>query len=178
MKFRETKVAGAYVIDVNRIEDDRGFFGRVWCSQEFADQKLNPRIEQINVGFSPKQGTLRGMHYQVAPFLEVKVIRCTRGAVYDVVVDLRAGSSTFGKWDAAELTQDNHSMMYVPEGCAHGYMTLTPDAEIYYLASEVYSREAARGIRYNDPAFGVEWPTAVNVISEADLNWPNFDPKD
>ena len=176
MKFRETKVAGAYVIDVDRISDDRGFFGRIWCSKEFGDQSLTRRIEQINVGFSPKQGTLRGMHYQVAPFLEVKVVRCTRGAVYDVVVDLRSESPTFGKWDAAELTQDNLSMMYVPEGCAHGYLTLTPDSEIYYIASEVYAPDQARGIRYDDPMFGVEWPAPVTVISDGDRNWPDFQP--
>lgn len=174
MKFRETKVSGAYVIDVHRIEDDRGFFGRLWCSEELAGQNLNPRIAQINVGFSPAQGTLRGMHFQVAPFLEVKIVRCTRGAVYDVVVDLRPESPTYLKWDAAELTEDNRSMMYVPEGCAHGYLTLTPDSEIYYIASEVYSPDSAKGVRFDDPAFGIEWPAPVKVISDGDRNWPDY----
>ena len=176
MKFQETAVAGAYLLDVQRIEDERGFFGRLWCSKELAEMKLNPVIEQINVGFSPKEGTLRGMHYQVAPFEEVKVVRCTRGAVFDVVVDLRKGSPTYLAWAGAELSADNHRMLYVPEGCAHGYLTLSPNSEIYYLTSEVYSREASRGIRYDDPAIGIAWPADVSVISEADMNWPSCKP--
>ena len=148
MKFRKTPVDGAYVIDVDKIGDSRGFFGRLWCEREIAEQGLLPRIRQCNVGFSPRSGTLRGLHYQRAPHQEVKIVRCTRGSVFDVVVDLRPESATYCRWYGVELTPDNTSMLYVPEGCATGYLTLQDDSEIYYLTSEFYAPDFATGVRF------------------------------
>ncbi|MEN7342624.1 MAG: dTDP-4-dehydrorhamnose 3,5-epimerase [Pseudomonadota bacterium] len=175
MKFTETSVDGAYLIDVNRIGDERGYFGRLWCEREMAEQGLVSDIKQSNVGFSPLKGTLRGLHYQTAPHQEVKIVRCTRGAVFDVVVDLRRESPTFKRWHGVELNPDNGTMLYVPEGCATGYLTLAPDSEIYYHASEFYAPENATGVRWDDPAFGIEWPETPVVMSENDTGWKNFE---
>ncbi|NNF16057.1 MAG: dTDP-4-dehydrorhamnose 3,5-epimerase [Gammaproteobacteria bacterium] len=175
MKFTETTVSGAYLIEVNRIGDERGFFGRLWCEKEMQEMGLIADIKQINVGFSPQQGTLRGLHYQQHPHREVKIVRCTRGAVYDVVLDLRPDSTTYKQWHGVELNADNGAMLYVPEGCATGYLTLCDNAEIYYLTSEFYSPDAATGVRYDDPAFGIAWPAAASVVSENDQTWENFD---
>jgi dTDP-4-dehydrorhamnose 3,5-epimerase len=174
VQFTATPLSGAFLIDLKKITDERGFFSRAWCRDTLSAQGLNPNATQLNVGFSHRKGTLRGMHYQKAPHAEVKIVRCTRGAVFDVIVDLRADSATRGKWFGAELTQDNHRQLYVPEGFAHGYQTLTDDAEIYYLTTHVYAAAAASGVRYDDPAFGIEWPLAVSVISEPDRKWPDF----
>jgi dTDP-4-dehydrorhamnose 3,5-epimerase len=174
MQFTPTGVDGAWLIDVRRIGDERGFFGRLWCEKEMAEHGLVARICQSNVGFSPLAGTLRGLHYQRPPHEEVKIVRCTRGAVFDVVVDLRPASPTFRKWFGTELTQDNRSMLYVPEGCATGYLTLTPDAEIYYNTSALYAPGHATGVRHDDPAFGIEWPGEARVLSDADRSWPDF----
>nr|WP_297403603.1 dTDP-4-dehydrorhamnose 3,5-epimerase family protein [uncultured Marinobacter sp.] len=174
MIFTETSVAGAYVIDVKRIGDDRGFFGRLWCEKEMADMGLVSVIRQSNIGVSPQAGTLRGLHYQTPPHQEVKIIRCPRGAIYDVVVDLRPESRTFRQWFAVELTAGNSRMLYVPEGCATGYQTLVDDTEIYYHTSELYHPECATGVRYNDPAFGIEWPLQVTAISDNDTGWQDF----
>jgi dTDP-4-dehydrorhamnose 3,5-epimerase len=174
MKFTETPVTGAYVIDVNRIGDSRGFFGRLWCEKELLDQGLVPHIRQSNIGFSPQKGTLRGLHYQKPPHQEVKIVRCTRGSVFDVVVDLRSDSPTFRKWFGIELNPDNASMLYVPEGCATGYLTLSDDTEIYYNTSAMYAPDSATGIRYDDVAFGIEWPGEVTVLSDNDKDWPDF----
>jgi len=174
MQFLETKLPGVYLIELQKIRDDRGYFARTWCREEFAAQGLNTGIVQMNAGVSYRKGTLRGMHYQLAPYGEVKIIRCNRGAFFDVIVDLRPQSPTFCQWIGAELSEENGTMIYAPEGCAHGYQTLVDNTEMQYLATQVYQRDYARGVRYNDPAFGIKWPLEVTVISEADRNWPDF----
>jgi dTDP-4-dehydrorhamnose 3,5-epimerase len=174
MIFTETELSGAMIIDIEPRRDDRGFFARAWCRQEFESNHLNPNIAQINVAFSHQQGTLRGMHYQCAPFAEVKLVYCTRGAIYDVIIDLRADSPTHKQWIGVELTQDNHRMLYAPEGFAHGYITLTDNAEVCYQTSQFYSREHATGVRYNDPAFAIAWPIQVNVMSGQDQSWSDY----
>jgi len=170
----ETELAGAYVLEVERREDDRGFFARVWCADELAAAGLDPRISQINVGFNLRRGTLRGLHFQRAPHAEVKLVRCTAGAVYDVIVDLRPESPTHRRWVGVELTAENHRQLYVPAGFAHGYQTLTDSAEISYLTSVPYAPESATGVRFDDPAFGIGWPEPVTVISDADRAWPDY----
>ena len=177
MEFVETALKGAYLVRPRRIEDDRGFFARAWCRDEFAGHLLNPSIAQLNVAFSRRKGTLRGLHHQHEPHAEAKLVRCTRGAVYDVIVDLRADSPTRGQWFGAELTADNGTMLYVPEGFAHGYQTLADDTEIYYLTSVPYAPEAASGVRYDDEGFGIKWPLPVAVISHADRTWPDYRPQ-
>jgi len=174
MIFTASIIHGAFFIDLEPREDHRGFFARSWCQKEFEEHGLNPGAVQINVGFSGVKGTVRGMHYQAAPYEEVKVARCTMGAIYDVIIDLRPGSTTYKRWDAVELTADNRRMLYVPEGCAHGYQTLTDNAEMYYLTSRFYVAEHARGVRYDDPSFHVEWPLPVARISDGDLAWPDY----
>lgn len=174
MEFIETELKGAFLVRLKRIEDARGYFARGWCREEFAQHGLITGMVQLNVGFSHKRGTMRGMHYQVAPHAEAKFVRCTRGAIYDVIVDLRPDSPTRGRWVGAELTADNGTMLYAPEGFAHGYQTLTEDAEMYYLTTAFYASGSARGIRYNDPTFQINWPLAVTVISEADQKWPDY----
>jgi dTDP-4-dehydrorhamnose 3,5-epimerase len=174
MTFTELKLKGAYAIDLERKEDPRGFFARSWCRTEFGDHGLCEEFVQINVGFSTKMGTLRGMHYQTAPHQEVKVVRCTMGAIYDVIIDLRPESPTFKQWTGVELNSGNHRMLYVPEGFAHGYQTLADNTEINYQTSRFYAPESARGNRYDDPAFGIEWPLAVSSISDPDRSWPEF----
>lgn len=175
MLFTPTPIPSAYIVDVEKRADDRGFFARGWCAREFGEHGLVTNFVQGNIGSSAKRGTLRGMHYQVVPHEEAKLIRCTRGAVWDVVLDVRRESPTFGQSFGAELTADNHRMLYVPPGCAHGYQALTDDAEVFYLVSAFYAPEAERGIRYDDPAFNIEWPLDVTVISEKDGSWPLFD---
>ena len=174
MQFTATSLPGAWLIDLKKINDDRGFFARAWCRDTLIKQGLNPHATQLNVGFSHRVGTLRGMHYQKAPHAEVKIVRCTRGAVFDVIVDLRADSPTRGKWFGVELSQENLTQLYVPEGFAHGYQTLTDNAEIYYMTTQVYAAGSASGVRYDDPAFGIHWPLPVAVISEPDRKWPDF----
>jgi dTDP-4-dehydrorhamnose 3,5-epimerase len=174
MKFIETGLAGAYVIEPEPKADHRGFFGRIWCEDELAAMGLETNIVQSNVGFSHRKGTLRGLHYQVAPHAEVKIVRCTRGSVYDVIVDLRPASPTFRQWFGVELSATNHRMMYVPEGFATGYLTLEDDSEIYYHTSHRFRPESAFGVRFDDPEFGIEWPGAVEVISDQDRNWSDF----
>lgn len=174
MDFVETPLAGAFQVRMKRIEDHRGFFARGFCRDEFAQHGLNGDMVQLNVGFSHKRGTLRGLHFQVAPHAEAKFVRCTRGAIYDVIVDLRPDSPTHGKWFGTELTQANDAMLYVPEGFAHGYQTLTDEAEMYYMTTAAYAAAAAKGIRYDDTAFGITWPLEITVISDADRNWPDY----
>jgi dTDP-4-dehydrorhamnose 3,5-epimerase len=175
MTFTETTLEGAFVIDLERIEDARGFFARAWCAREFQDHKLTNRVAQCNLAFNKQKWTLRGMHYQVAPHEEAKVIRCTRGAIFDVIIDLRQGSPTYKKWFGVELTSENRKALYVPEGFAHGYQTLEDDTEVFYLVSEFYTSEAERGVRWNDPAFGIEWPEMEHVeISNKDQTWPDY----
>jgi dTDP-4-dehydrorhamnose 3,5-epimerase len=154
--------------------DERGFFARSWCQKEFEIHGLNSTLVQCSVSFNIRKGTLRGMHYQAAPHPEAKVVRCTRGAIYDVVVDLRPQSRTFKSWISAVLTAENRKMIYAPEGCAHGFLTLEDETEVFYQISEVYNAESARGVRWDDPAFRIAWPGRVEVISERDRTYPNF----
>jgi dTDP-4-dehydrorhamnose 3,5-epimerase len=174
MLFRETVLKGAYVVEPERIVDERGFFSRTWCRSEFETHGLNSNLVQCNVSYNVKMGTLRGMHYQVSPRAETKLVRCTAGAIYDVIVDLRPGSGTFKRWTGVELNADNRCMLYIPEGFAHGFLTLSDDAEVFYQMSEYYSAEHARSVRWNDPAFGIQWPGEVLVISDRDRSYPDF----
>jgi dTDP-4-dehydrorhamnose 3,5-epimerase len=174
MKFTEGPIKGAYNIDVNRIGDERGYFGRLWCQNEFEELGLRAHIRQSNIGANKRVGTLRGLHYQTPPHLEAKIVRCSRGGMFDVIVDLRPESSTFKQWFGMELTEENATMLYVPEGCATGYQTLVDDTEMYYHATEFYHPESATGVRFDDPAFGIQWPAEITEMSDNDINWPNF----
>jgi dTDP-4-dehydrorhamnose 3,5-epimerase len=174
MIFTRTAIAGVCIIDPERLEDDRGFFARVWCRREFEAQGLNPGLVQCSISFNRKQGTLRGMHYQAPPHAEARLVRCTSGAIFDVIVDLRPDSKTFRQWISVELSADNHRMLYIPEGLAHGFMTLRDNTEVFYQMSEYYAAESARGVRWNDPAFGIRWPANIVVMSERDRNYPDF----
>lgn len=174
MEFHETPVAGVYLVRQQRCTDERGYFARVWCAQQFRDQGLEPNVCQCNVGFSRKSGTLRGIHFQQPPHAEVKLVRCTAGAIYDVALDLRPESPTFLEWYGVELNPIEGQMLYIPEGCAHGYQTLADDTEILYQTSKAYVSDAASGVRYDDPAFEIQWPLCPTMISEADRNWPAF----
>jgi len=174
MEFTETRLKGAFLVRLKKIEDHRGFFARGWCQEEFAKHGLNPNMLQMNVGFSHKKGTVRGLHYQEKPHEEAKFVRCTLGAIFDVVVDLRPESPTRGQWFGAELTGENATMLYAPEGFAHGYQTLADDTEMNYMTTALYAAGAAKGVRYNDPAFGIPWPLPVSVISEQDQKWPDY----
>lgn len=175
MRFAEARLAGALVIDIEPREDERGFFARSWCEEEFRAQGLNPRLVQCNISHNKKRGTVRGMHYQVKPYEEAKLVRCTRGAIFDVIVDLRPTSPTFREWIGVELTADNHRMLYVPEGSAHGFQTLVDSTEVLYQMSEFYHPECARGVLWNDPVFGIEWPIRDGVtISPRDLQYGSF----
>lgn len=175
MKFLETAIPGVFEIHVEQHFDDRGFFARTWCQKKFQEHRLNPKLVQCSISFNTRKGTLRGMHYQVAPYEEMKLVRCTRGAIYDVVIDLRRDSSTFKKWVGANLTAENHSMLYVPERCAHGFLTLEDNSEVAYQMSEFYSPESGRGVRWNDPAFQIAWPGQIKVMSDRDRAYPDFE---
>jgi dTDP-4-dehydrorhamnose 3,5-epimerase len=172
--FTETKLKGAFIIDIERVEDGRGFFARTWCQREFEALNINSRLVQCNLSFNRYCGTLRGMHYQEIPYGEAKLIRCTRGRIYDVIIDLRPDSPTFTRWLAVELTADNSRMLYVPEQFAHGFQTLEDDSEVFYQMSEFYMPEYMRGVRWNDPAFSICWPPAERIISERDQKFPDF----
>jgi len=174
MRFTETKVKGAYLIDLEPREDNRGFFARAWCAREFEAHGLNPRVVQVNVAHNVKKALLRGLHYQRAPHAEAKTVRCTQGAVFDVVVDLRADSPTYKRWDGFDLTSDNRTMLHIPEGCAHGYQTLMNATDIEYLTSAFYAAESAGGVRFDDAAFAIDWPLPVSGISDADRSWPDY----
>ena len=176
MKFNPTPLRGAYTIELEKRGDERGFFARVFCENEFGKAKLNSKFVQVNDTLSEKRGTLRGMHYQLPPKAEVKIVRCVRGALWDVILDLRPDSPTFGKWFGAELSADNRLMMYVPRGFAHSMLTFTDDAEVIYLMGEFYSPEHERGVRWNDPKFKIAWPFDPIEISPKDAKWPDFDP--
>lgn len=174
MIFKETKLAGAFVIELEKHSDDRGFFARTYCEEEFEAHGLNPRVAQCNVSFNKKKGTLRGMHYQAAPFAEAKLVRCTAGAIHDVIIDLRPSSATFKQHFAVELTAGNHRMLYIPEDFAHGFQTLEDDTEVFYQMGQRYSAEHARGVRWNDPAFGITWPKGERIIIDRDQKYPDF----
>ena len=177
MKFHQTPLHGAYLIELEKRGDDRGFFARFFCEREFEKAGLVNKFVQVNNSLSGKAGTLRGMHYQLAPAAEVKVVRCVRGGLYDAILDLRPDSPTYGKSFGAELNAENRLMMYVPRGFAHAILTLTDDVEALYLVSEFYSPENERGIRWNDPHFSVQWPITPVEVSEKDGKWPYFDPE-
>ena len=174
MLFEEVGIAGAFLLTPERRSDERGYFARIHCEHELAERKLTGGICQINTAFSPRIGTLRGMHYQLAPHAEVKILRCVRGAVYDVIVDLRPTSQSFKTWYGVKLHADSGQMLYAPEGTAHGYLTLANDTELIYLTNKPYAPAAARGIHHADPAFAIVWPGAIQVVSEADRSWPPF----
>lgn len=174
MKFCETKLAGVFEVYPERLADERGFFARTWCQKEFQDHGLESRLAQCSISYNLKRGTLRGMHFQMPPFEEMKLVRCTQGAIYDVVLDLRPGSDTYKQWIAATLTSENRNMICVPKGCAHGFLTLEDNTEVSYQMSEVFDSASARGVRWNDPAFGIIWPQKVEVIAQRDRDYPDF----
>lgn len=174
MIFRETPLQGAYVLELEERSDERGFFARTFCANEFAEHGLKPTVAQANVSYNHQAGTMRGMHYQLPPAAETKLVRCTRGAIYDVIIDLRPESPSYLKHFGVELTEHNRHALYVPELFAHGYLTLTPDAEVVYQVGEFYTPGYERGIRYDDPAFGITWPVAITMTSAKDEFWPAF----
>jgi len=174
MNFCETKIRGAFEIHPEFLNDERGFFARTWCKREFEAQGLTSQLAQCNISYNKIKGTLRGMHYQEAPHAEEKLVRCTRGAIYDVVVDLRPDSPTFKEWAGVVLDPEKRNMLFVPTGCAHGFLTLEDEAEVLYQMSEFYNAGASRGVRWDDPAFQIAWPESVRVISERDRTYPDF----
>ncbi len=174
MIFNETKLKGAFIIELEKRDDERGFFARSFCTREFETHAINPRVVQCNISFNKKKGTLRGLHFQKDPYEETKLVRCTLGAICDVIVDLRSSSETFKQWVSVELTAHNGKMLYVPEGFAHGFQTLEDNTEIFYQMSEFYNPESASGVRWNDPAFGIQWPEDERAISEKDRQFPDF----
>jgi dTDP-4-dehydrorhamnose 3,5-epimerase len=175
MIFRETEISQVTEIFPEMKTDERGFFARAWCQREFEAQGLNPRLVQCNISFNERKGTLRGMHYQIGAHAEAKLVRCTHGSIYDVVLDLRTQSPTFKNWVAATLTAEKRNMLYVPEGCAHGFLTLDDETEVLYQMSQYYDADSGRGVRWNDPAFQIAWPAQVEVISERDRTYPDFE---
>lgn len=174
MTFTETKLKGAYVIAVEKLQDERGFFGRSFCINEFKAHGLNGNIVQTNISHNKKAATVRGLHMQKAPFEETKLVRCTRGAIYDVIVDMRSQSATFKQWIGVELTADNYTMLYVPEGFAHGYLTLEDNCEITYQVTQFYNAASEVAFKWDDPAFNIAWPIEPVIISERDKNHPLF----
>lgn len=176
MKFLPTPLGGAHVVELVPQQDERGYFARSFCGDEFARHGLKSAFTQCSISLNHRRGTLRGMHYQIMPHQEAKLVRCTRGRMQDVIVDLRAGSPSFKQWLAVELSADNGRMLYIPEGFAHGFLTLEDNTEVFYQISEVHRPESARGFRWNDPAFGIAWPAPVQVISDRDRDYPNFQP--
>ena len=174
MKFSPTQIAGAWLLSLEKRSDERGYFARMWCERELRDQGLNAAVSQINTGVSPRAGTLRGLHFQKAPHAEVKIVRCLRGEVFDVIVDLRPDSPTYRHWQGFTLAASGGEQLYIPEGCAHGYLTLAADTELMYFASVAYAPGSASGVRHDDPAFGIRWPRPIEVISTADQGWPDF----
>ncbi len=174
MLFTKTKLKEAHIIELEKIEDERGFFARTWDIEKFKNIGLNPKIVQCNMSLSKQKGIIRGMHYQLEPHQETKFVRCTKGAIYDVIIDLRKDSETFRQWLGVELTENNYRMLYVPEGFAHGFQTLESDTEVFYQVSEAYYPELERGVRWDDPAFEISWPLEEKIISKKDMSHPNF----
>ncbi|MCL2384679.1 MAG: dTDP-4-dehydrorhamnose 3,5-epimerase [Alphaproteobacteria bacterium] len=175
MRFFETRLDGARLIDLEPVGDDRGFFSRTFCVREFASQGLETNFVQHSLSHSAKSGTLRGMHFQTPPHGEVKLVECSKGAIWDVIIDIRRQSPTFGQWQGFELTAENHRHLYIPIGFAHGFQTLSDNTEVRYLISEFYEPSAASGLRYDDKAFTISWPLPVTVISDKDRLWPDFE---
>jgi dTDP-4-dehydrorhamnose 3,5-epimerase len=176
MKFLPTSLSGAFTIELEKRGDERGFFARFFCEREFKSAGLSMPIVQINNSLTADAGTMRGMHYQLPPAAEIKVVRCIRGSLYDVIIDLRPDSPSFGKWFGAELTEENRLMMLVPRGFAHGFLTLKDNTEALYLVSEFYGPEQERGLRFDDQRFQIKWPRTPSTISDKDRKWPDFDP--
>ena len=177
MKFIETRLDGAYLIELELDPDERGFFARTWSRSEFAARGLDPELFECAISFNHRSGTLRGLHYQIAPFEETKLVRCTAGAIYDVIVDLRSDSRTCGAWQAFDLSATNRRLLYVPRGFAHGFQTLEDNTEVFYQMGELYNREAARGVRWDDPVLAIAWPACPErVLSAGDRNYPGFVP--
>ncbi len=174
MKINETSLKGVFLIDPDLMADERGFFARTYCSQKFAQYGLNPRLEQCNISYNHKKGTLRGMHFQTAPHAEAKLVRCIRGAIFDVVIDLRPDSLTFEQWIGVELSEKFPKMLYIPEGCAHGFQTLENNTEVFYQMSNFFVPDAARGVRWDDPNFNITWPSDERIISVKDQNYPLY----
>jgi len=174
MNFIKTGFDSLYIVELNKLGDERGFFARAWCEIEFADKNLTSRMVQANTSYSKNKGTLRGLHYQASPHEEAKLMRCIKGAIFDVAVDIRPDSETYKKWFGIELTESNRRMLFIPEGFAHGYQTLVEDTETFYMCSAFYASEAERGLRWNDPAIAIEWPITENLnISDKDRSWPD-----
>lgn len=174
MRFIETQIKGAFLIELEPNEDERGFFARTFCIEEFKAHGLDFKVVQCSISFNKKKGTLRGMHYQAKPYEEAKIVRCYKGAIYDIILDLRPESESFKKWISAELNENNRRALYIPKGVAHGFQTLADDTEVFYMMDEFYHPEYARGIRWDDPEFKIEWPLPVMCVSERDKNYPNF----
>jgi dTDP-4-dehydrorhamnose 3,5-epimerase len=172
VKFIETPLLGAFVIGVEPVEDERGFFARAWCEDTLRARGLDTHVAQCNLSYNRGRGTLRGMHFQASPDAETKIVRCIRGSIYDVIVDLRPGSITYGRWFAVELTSENRRAIYVPEQFAHGFLTLEDDSEVFYQMGRTHVPESSRGVRWDDPAFGIDWPFTPSLISERDASWP------
>jgi dTDP-4-dehydrorhamnose 3,5-epimerase len=177
MRFTPTKLKGAYLVDLQRVEDMRGFFARSWCEQEAAQHGLEPHMVQASISFNKKKGTLRGMHYQLPPSKEAKLVRCTSGTIYDVVIDLRPNSETFLRHIGVLLNAESHQALYIPSGFAHGFQTLADNTEVFYLMSDYYAPQLSRGVRWNDPTFGIEWPDDVRTIHERDAAYTDFNPQ-
>lgn len=176
MHFIPTKLKSAFIIEPEKVVDERGFFARTWCQKEFKNQGLDPNLVQCSISFNHKKGTLRGMHFQLPPHTETKLVRCTKGAIYDVIVDLRPNSETFEQWIGIELTAQNRKALYVPKGFAHGFQTLEDNTEVFYQMSEFYILESARGFRWNDSQFKIDWTEEPSIISKRDREYPDFKP--
>jgi len=174
MIFTETKLLGAYIIDIEKCEDERGFFARTWDSKKCSEIGLNPNLVQCNISFNIKKGTVRGMHFQKSPYEEDKIVRCTKGKIFDVIIDLRNDSPTFTKWEGFELSEKNHKMLYIPKGFAHGFQTMEENSEVFYQMSEYFMPEYASGLIWNDPAFKIVWPLPISIISKKDLSYSHF----
>lgn len=175
MRFQETPLHGAFIVEPEKLEDERGFFARSWCANEFRQHGLSASLAQCNISSNRRRGTLRGMHYQKPPHGEIKLVRCTMGSIFDVIIDLRPASSTYARWFGVELSASNHRMLYIPEDFAHGFLTLCDNSEIFYQMSTPFVAGAGAGCRWNDPAFSIDWPGEIAVISEKDRSYPDFD---
>lgn len=174
MIFNKTKLLGAYTIEIEKCEDERGFFARTWDSSTYKEMGLNSNLVQSSISFSRERGTVRGMHFQKPPYEEDKIVRCTKGKIFDVIIDLRSDSPTFTKWESFELSEKNHKMLYVPKGFAHGFQTMEKDSEVFYQMSEYFMPEYASGVMWNDPAFKIAWPLPISAISKKDLSYSRF----
>jgi len=172
MKFFETKLKGSFIIEIEKLEDERGFFARIWDQKKFAEMGLNPKLSQSSVSFNKKRGTLRGIHYQITPYQETKLVRCNRGKIFDVIIDLRENSKTYRQWLGIEINSENNNMLYIPEGFAHGFQTLEDNTEVFYQISQEHMPEYARGKLWNDPIFNISWPIKSPIMSDKDKQWP------